>query len=62
MVYLCGHQHVALARRQNTYRANRDLHVFLCGTSVDKDPNLEQVDMDVFVGELEKTGPSLRSR
>ncbi len=58
VVYLCGHQHVALARRQNTYRANRDLHVFLCGTSVDKDPNLEQVDMDVFVGELEKTGRS----
>lgn len=58
VVYLCGHQHVALSRRQNTYRANQDLHVFLCGTSVDKDPNLEQVDMDVFVGEIEKTGRS----
>ena len=55
-LYLCGHKHVALARTQNTYRADRELNVFLCGTSMDKDPNLEQTDMDIFVGQIDKTG------
>lgn len=56
VLYLCGHKHVALAHLQNSYRTDRDLHVFLCGTNMDKDPHLEQTDMDVFVGEIDKTG------
>lgn len=56
VLYLCGHKHVALARTQNSYRMDQDLHVFLCGTNMDKDPHLEQTDMDVFVGEIDKTG------
>lgn len=56
ILYLCGHKHVALSRLQNTYRSDQDLHVFLCGTSMDKDPTLEQPDMDIFVGEIDETG------
>lgn len=50
-LYLCGHKHVSLSHSQNTYRTNQDLRVFLCGTSMDKDPVLSQTDMDFFVGE-----------
>lgn len=56
VLYLCGHKHVALAHLQNNYRTDWDLRVFLCGTSMDRDPNLEQTDMDIFVGEADKTG------
>lgn len=55
-LYLCGHKHVALSRQQNIYRANQDLYVFLCGTNMDKDPILEQTDMDIFVGEIDQAG------
>lgn len=54
VLYLCGHKHVALGRVQNSFRTNQPLYVFLCGTSMDKDPTLEQTDMDVFVGEIDK--------
>lgn len=52
VLYLCGHKHVALGHLQNTRRGNQDLHVFLCGTNMDKDPHLEHTSMDIFVGEM----------
>lgn len=58
VVYLCGHKHVVLGRDQNNFRADQPLYVFLCGTSMDKDPTLEQTDMDVFVGEIGEDGKS----
>ncbi len=60
VLYLCGHKHVVLGRVQNTFRADQPLYVFLCGTNMDKDPHLEQTDMDIFVGEIGKEGKSGR--
>ena len=56
VLYLCGHKHVALSHLQNTFRANQNLRVFLCGTSMDKDPIMSQTDMDFFVGEIDNAG------
>lgn len=53
VLYLCGHKHVALSRLQNTYRTDRDLRVFLCGTNMDQAPQLSQTDMDFFVGQTD---------
>lgn len=52
-LYLCGHKHVAQYRQQNTFRTDKDLHVFLCGTNMDRSPGISQTDMDFFVGQSE---------
>ena len=53
VLYLCGHKHVVLSRCQNTYRTDRDLKVFLCGTNMDQAPGMSQTDMDFFVGQTD---------
>lgn len=53
VLYLCGHKHVALHKRQNTHRHYQDLFVFLCGTNMDHSPGLSQTDMDFFVGQTD---------
>lgn len=52
-LYLCGHKHTALCRQQNTYRTDKGLRVFLCGTNMDQAPHMSQTDMDFFIGQTE---------
>lgn len=53
VLYLCGHKHVVLSRQQNTYRKEKDLNVFLCGTNMDQASGMSQTDMDFLVGQID---------
>lgn len=53
VVYLCGHKHKAYCTNIFTMRQNRNLWEYLCGTNMDKSPQIEITDMDFFVGELD---------
>lgn len=53
ILYLCGHKHVAFGSNINIHRQSEDLWVYVCGTNMDNDHQLESTDMDVFVGEID---------
>ncbi len=53
ILFLCGHKHVALNSNIKTFRQDKDLWAYLCGTNMDQDPQLELIDMDFFVGEID---------
>lgn len=53
VLYLCGHKHVAFNNNIKTARQDQDLWEYVCGTNMDSDPQLEETDMDFFVGEMD---------
>ena len=53
VLYLCGHKHVAFNSNIKTARQDQDLWEYVCGTNMDFDPQLEETDMDFFVGEMD---------
>lgn len=53
ILYLCGHKHVAFNSDIKTARQDQDLWEYVCGTNLDSDSQLDETDMDFFVGEMD---------
>lgn len=53
VLYLCGHKHVVDYFPQNHINHNQPLWVAIAGTNMDQSPQIDQVNMDFFVGEMD---------
>lgn len=53
VLYLCGHKHVVDYFSQNHVRHEQPLWVAVAGTNMDQSPNIDQVNMDFFLGDLD---------